>query len=130
MVNEDSAGTGTSTDDAETSSTTYSELSSSQSDYSFVDLDDKDEYQIDFRDSPTSESLPTGKLGTNRKRKAEGISLLFAREVKAAHALLSLHMQDASGSDGEDASSPSSLLTGVQQQQHYSQGRKKRRASA
>lgn len=74
----------------------------------------------------------------SRKRKADGNALL-AKEVKAAHALLSLHMQDASGSENEcdeadeDVSPPASSLVGVyQQQQTYTQGqsRKRRRASA
>lgn len=126
-----SPSTSTSTDEGTSSpSTAYSETSSSWSDYSFVDVDKDDrEYS-----SPTSEPMPS------RKRKADGNALL-AKEVKAAHALLSLHMQDASGSeneddgegDGEDMSPPaSSSLVGVYQQQTYSrgQGRKRRRASA
>lgn len=122
---------GISTDEETSSpSTAYSEISSSWSDYSFVDIDKDDREYID---SPTSEPMPS------RKRKADG-NVLLVKEVKAAHALLSLHMQDASGSEcdeaDEDVSPPVSSLVGVyqqqqQQQQAYTQGlsRKRRRAS-
>ncbi|BCR82675.1 putative APSES transcription factor Xbp1 [Aspergillus chevalieri] len=143
-IDEDSTATATSpsasTTDEETSSTAYSEISSSWSDYSFVDIDKDDR---EYSDSPANEPLRT-----NRKRKAEGSGngnrgALLVKEVKAAHALLSLHMQDASGSEYEGESDgdedvsvpPASSLVGVyqqQQQQIYSQrqSRKRRRASA
>lgn len=148
-IDGDSTGTATSpstsTTDEETSSTTYSEISSgSWSDYSFVDVDKNGrEYSGSNNDSQTGEPMP---MPTNRKRKADGSGngnggSLFAKEVKAAHALLSLHMQDASGSEcegegdeGVSLSPVSSSLVGVYQHQRqaYSQGqgRKRRRASA
>lgn len=139
----DQASTGTSptpspgtTTDEETSSpsTAYSEISSSWSDYSFVDMD-KDDCNSNNNNDSSNEPMPS------RKRKADGNgNALFVKEVKAAHALLSLHMQDASGSECDEAdedvspSVPASSLMGVyQRQQHtYSRGQsqKRRRASA
>lgn len=137
----------------ETSSAGYSDVSSTASERLSLDLSDgKEEDYREFEDhdnSKTKESSinPPDANASKRKKMAtlsssrhRQTSILFAREAKAAHALLSLHMQDVSGGnfdeegDGDGTMSASSLM-GVHQwhQQgrgYCNQGRKRRRASA
>lgn len=150
---------GTTADDnnTETSSTMYSPSSLSASYCPSLDLNDDDEKNEDHLEcdnhadknppamSTSSDNIVNGKEPT---RSSSHRGPLFAKEVKAAHALLSLHMQDASGSDGEgegegEGYSLSSLM-GVHQKYGHgiaqglglglglgqAQGRKRRRASA
>ncbi|GIC87619.1 putative APSES transcription factor Xbp1 [Aspergillus udagawae] len=89
-------------------STMYTESTSTATEVLSLDLDDDDDDE-DYReksDRSDSGSVKSSdfdhsrKIETRTKRKHS--SALFAREVKAAHALLSLHMQEATGSDGDE----------------------------
>lgn len=128
----------------ETSSTMYSPSSLSASYCPSLDLNDdgKDE---DYQecDNPADKNAPAMSTSSDNvvsekepTRSSSRRGPLFAKEVKAAHALLSLHMQDASGSDGESEGErySSSSLMGVHQQYGnglgQGLGRKRRRASA
>ena len=145
MVNdEDNA---TADDNTETSSTMYSPSSMSASYCPSLDLSDDDEKDKDCQGSKNAPAMSTSsdKIVNGREptRSSSRRGTLFAKEVKAAHALLSLHMQDASGSDDEGGDEAySSSLMGVHQQYRHelgqglgldrgpAQGRKRRRASA
>lgn len=145
----------TADDNTEASSTMYSPSSLSASYCPSLDLNDDDGKDEDYQQSdnradknqpamstsPSSDKIANGKEPT---RSSSRHGPLFAKEVKAAHALLSLHMQDASGSDGEGEGEGynSSSLMGVHQQYgnglvqglglglEQVQGRKRRRDSA
>lgn len=146
-------GGATADDNTETSSMMYSPSSMSESYCHSLGLND-DEKDEDYQECDnhvdknvqampvSSDNIVNGKEPT---RASSRRGTLFAKEVKAAHALLSLHMQDASGSDGEgegEGYSSSSSLMGVHQQYGHgfgqglslglglAQGRKRRRASA
>lgn len=145
----------TADDNTEASSTMYSPSSLNASYCPSLDPNDDDGKDEDYQQgdnradknqpamstSPSSDKIVNGKEPT---RSSSRRGPLFAKEVKAAHALLSLHMQDASGSDGEGEGEGynSSSLMGVHQQYGNGlaqglglglgqvQGRKRRRASA
>lgn len=133
-------------------SSTGSDMSSISTDSLLLDLnDDKGEDYQGFKDHENSKThgistIPDANTTSRRKMTTRSSShygqssALFAREVKAAHALLSLHMQDASGSecdgdgDGNGGAMSVSSLMGVHQRHqqgrgYFSQGRKRRRAS-
>jgi hypothetical protein len=92
------------------SSTMYTESTSTATEVLSMDLDaDDDDDDEDYHEKSdrsdkcsvkSSNSDQNRKIETRSKRKHS--SALFAREVKAAHALLSLHMQEATGSDGDE----------------------------
>lgn len=132
---------GVGTDDGmDTSSSGYSDVSSTPTDCLSLDLDDDNDE--DYRDAESrvpvnaNANVNRKKIATRASSRRGQTAVLFAREVKAAHALLSLHMQEASGSDCDDKSggvpvSVSSLMdVHRQHRQGHSQGRKRRRASA
>lgn len=134
MPNEDNvgsgpgSGTGVGADDSiDTSSSAFSDVSSTPTDCLSLDLDDNDE---DYQDAGSRNHGKNNKKVATRPSSRHGkTAILFAREVKAAHALLSLHMQEASGSESEDrAGMPVSVSLMDVHQQH--RGRKRRRASA
>lgn len=137
VADEETAGTDTDRS-METSPSTYSVASSPASVCPSLDLND-DGQDEDYRDADNNKGT-NHKAGTtassdatanpSHKRKMFTHSQLVAREVKAAHALVSLSSQDISGSDCEGAVSVSSLTGVHQQQQQLTQGRKRRRASA
>lgn len=129
-----------------------SDMSSVATDSLSLDLDDdKEEDYREFKDhdnskthdnstNPDANTTSRRKMATRSSSRYGQTSALFAREVKAAHALLSLHMQDASGSecdgdgDGNGGAMSVSSLMGVHQRHqqgrgYFSQGRKRRRAS-
>ncbi|GIJ92322.1 hypothetical protein Asppvi_011303 [Aspergillus pseudoviridinutans] len=92
------------------SSTMYTESTSTATEVLSMDLDaDDDGDDEDYReksDRSDRGSVKSSSCDHNRKietrSKRKHSSALFAREVKAAHALLSLHMQEATGSDGDE----------------------------
>ncbi|GFF90491.1 hypothetical protein IFM47457_08506 [Aspergillus lentulus] len=112
------------------SSTVYTESTSTATEVLSMDLDadddDDDEDYREKRDRSDKGSVKLSSLDHNRKietrSKRKHSSALFAREVKAAHALLSLHMQEATGSDGDEE--PLLMVS------RCSNSRKRRRASA
>lgn len=137
------SGPGVGTDDSmDTSSSGYSDVSSTPTDCLSLDLDDDNDE--DYRDAasraPVAANHSPKKIATRASSRHGQTAVLFAREVKAAHALLSLHMQEASasgsGSECDDQSggvpvSVSSLMdVHRRHRQGHSQGRKRRRASA
>lgn len=139
IADEEAAGTDTDKS-TETSPSTYSIPSSPASDCPSLDLND-DRKDEDYGDVDNKKGT-NHKVGTaassdatanpNLKRKLLTHRQLVARDVNAAHVLINLSSQDASGSDDEEPVSVSSL-TGVhqqQQQQQLTQERKRRRASA
>ncbi|KAL4892776.1 hypothetical protein BDV59DRAFT_202516 [Aspergillus ambiguus] len=103
--------TGPSDEDSESgSSALYSESSSLATDCLSELDDDDDEHQDSDGDvggrqtSPSQVNPAVSKrkcTAETRSRQKPSSAALFAREVKAAHALLSLHMQDATASDDE-----------------------------
>lgn len=124
-------------DNMGSSSSTYSDVSSTPTDCLSLDLDNENDE--DYRDAEKKDSdhAPNRKkLATRASSRPGKTAILFAREVKAAHALLSLHMQESSGSESEDKTSDlpisvSSLMDVHRlHQQGHSQGQKRRRASA
>lgn len=127
------SGPGVGTDDnMGSSSSTYSDVSSTPTDCLSLDLDnDNDE---DYQDSGNFPNRK--KLATRASSRSGQTTILFAKEVKAAHALLSLHMQESSRSEDEDKTSslPISISSLMDlhrlHRQGHSQGRKRRRASA
>ncbi|KAL5355065.1 hypothetical protein BJX96DRAFT_170315 [Aspergillus floccosus] len=81
------------------------------------DVRARSQYRPRFRENLTATASKRKRTFETRSHRKPSAVALFAREVKAAHALLSLHMQDATASDEE-------TLSVVRNQ------RKRRRASA
>ncbi|KAH1709055.1 hypothetical protein KXX23_003067 [Aspergillus fumigatus] len=92
------------------SSTMYTESTSTTTEVLSVDLDaDDDDDDEDYREKSdrsdrgsVNSSIPDHNRKIETRSRGKHSSALFAREVKAAHALLSLHMQEAMGSDGDE----------------------------
>ncbi|RHZ56396.1 hypothetical protein CDV55_104889 [Aspergillus turcosus] len=92
------------------SSTMYTESTSTATEVLSMDLDDEDDDDEEYREkSDRSDRRPVKSSNSDHNREIETrskrkhSSAFFAREVKAAHALLSLHMQEATGSDVDEA---------------------------
>lgn len=108
---EHTAGSEEDSGSAETgSSTMYTESTSTATEVLSMDLDDDDDDDEEYREKsdrsdrrPVKSSNPDHNREIETRSKRKHSSAFFAREVKAAHALLSLHMQEATGSDGDEA---------------------------
>jgi hypothetical protein len=115
------------------SSTMYTESTSTATEVLSMDLDADDDGDEEYReksDRSDRHSIKSSNSDHNRnietRSKRKHSSAFFAREVKAAHALLSLHMQEATGSDCDGDEEP--LLMASRGLNLNS--RKRRRASA
>ncbi|KAH8435236.1 putative APSES transcription factor Xbp1 [Aspergillus melleus] len=97
-----------------------------------IDMDDEDA-DDDYRDSSYDDEDPSQSPGKRARasrvetRSRRNPKKLLPAEVKAAHALLSLYMQDAAGSGSDEEGF---MRWQQQQQQQQISGRKRRRASA
>ncbi|KAI9040563.1 putative APSES transcription factor Xbp1 [Aspergillus affinis] len=95
-----------------------------------IDDDDDDYQDSSYDEDPSPGKRARASHAETRSRRNPNPKKLLPREVKAAHALLSLCMQDATGSGSDEEGVMRWQQQQQQQQQQLNSGRKRRRASA